>query len=99
MANFEYKKDRMCETAPNLARDSIVIADPGQKDFVLWYLWQLGKAPAARKSCSDNVFRQDVFLTYYSSRTRDLSNAAKIMANGALRTNWRFFRLNLPFDN
>ena len=27
MANFEYKKDRMCEGGLNLARDSIVIVD------------------------------------------------------------------------
>ena len=35
-------------------------------------------------------------MTYYSSRTRDLSNAAKIMVNGPLETNWRVLRLNNP---
>ena len=35
----------MCETAPNLALDSIVIVDGRmtvRKDFVLWYLRQFG---------------------------------------------------------
>ena len=47
MTNFELKKDCVCEPAPNLALDSIVIVDgrrrtTGRKDFVLWYLRQFG---------------------------------------------------------
>ena len=54
MANFEYKKDRMCATAPNLALDSIVIVDDGRttgrQDFVLWYLRQFGEKRLRRET-------------------------------------------------
>ena len=52
MPNFEFKKDCVCATAPNLALNSIVIvvADDrtqGFRPMVSSAVW--GKAPAARK--------------------------------------------------
>ena len=54
MPNFEFKKDCVCETALNLALDSIVIVDDdgrprtqGFRPMVSSAVW--GKAPAARK--------------------------------------------------
>ena len=64
MPNFEFKKDRVCETAPNIALDSIVNVgwtdgSPGRKDFVLWYLRQFGVKRLRR----DNKFApQAIFL-------------------------------------
>ena len=59
MPNFEFKKDRVCEPAPNLALDSIV--NGGRRLYLdgrissYGIFGSLGKAPAARKSKERNL--------------------------------------------
>ena len=76
MANLELKKDRMCATALNLARDSIVIVDgTGRNVFLLWYLRQFGESACGAKILSKSI--SDIIVGQYP-KLRVLTPIVKI---------------------